>query len=376
MEYYDDFGRFVLGAEQLSVCRELLLSDSTPKQRMAVILLDSLTDALLYRIMERAFLYSDQAWFRHLLPLYPSKKRERARLHFSERLKIARDPSYSTAVAGYPAIITETDTAVIAIGHSYRNAAYHRDTHNPAVLATIGKVFFKSVSKLFVSDQAPGHRLSVTREQGDRLRSIGIDLDGGQSRHEVLGFRDVAVSFTATLNKGMDVATRELATELAEDLAFRVHDAKENINTLREAPGDIDEHLEWMEFWTSQHQTDKELLRLKDARDKITHDIGRMSFDQVTSEMREQEAEAANAYNRRFWELWQTREPAVVNAIVKSLDDSEKLTVQLPLRRSSTSILQDYHRADERLSVIEELLSDAVAAYDREINEQIHDRRI
>lgn len=68
MEYYDDFGRFVLGAEQLSVCCELLLSDSTPKQRMAVILLDSLTDALLYRIMEGAFLHSDQGWFSHLLP--------------------------------------------------------------------------------------------------------------------------------------------------------------------------------------------------------------------------------------------------------------------------------------------------------------------
>lgn len=39
MEAYDDFGRFVLGAEQLGVCRELVLSDSTPKQRMAVILL-------------------------------------------------------------------------------------------------------------------------------------------------------------------------------------------------------------------------------------------------------------------------------------------------------------------------------------------------
>jgi hypothetical protein len=371
MEHYDDFGRFVLGAEQLSVCRELLLSDSTPKQRMAVILLDSLTDALLYRIMERAFLYSDRAWFSHLLPLYPNKKREKARLHFSERLKIARDPSYSTVVAGHPTIITETDTTVLAIGHSYRNAAYHRDAHNPAVLATIGKVFFKSVGQLFVSDQLPGHGLYITREQGDRLRSVGIAPGDSHTTHEILHFHDAASDFTSALNKGIDVATRELALELTEDLVFRVQDAKENIDYLREVPGDIDEHLEWMEFWAS-HQTDQELMRLKDTRDIVARDIKRMSFEQVTSEMREKEAEAANSYNERFWDLWQTRKPSIGNTIVKSLGDIEKLAVRLPVKRSSASILQEYYRADKRLNTIEQLLGEAVAAYDERISEQIH----
>jgi len=106
MDRYDSFDRFVLGAEQLAVCRELLLSASTPKQRMAVILLDSLADALLWRLMEETFLYSDRAWFSHLLPQYPTRKREKMRRHFSERLRLARDPSYATAVAGYPAVVT------------------------------------------------------------------------------------------------------------------------------------------------------------------------------------------------------------------------------------------------------------------------------
>ena len=38
---YDEFERFVLGAEQLIACRDLLSSDSPAKHRMAVILLDS-----------------------------------------------------------------------------------------------------------------------------------------------------------------------------------------------------------------------------------------------------------------------------------------------------------------------------------------------
>jgi hypothetical protein len=108
--------------------------------------------------------------------------------------------------------------------------------------------------------------------------------------------------------------------------------------------------------------------------DEIRRDIKRMSFEQVTLEMREREAEAANAYNRRWWDLWQTRKPAAGNGIVKNLDDIEKLAARLPAKRSSAPVLQDYYNADNRLSVIEQLLSDAVAVYDEEIDAQVHSR--
>jgi hypothetical protein len=371
MERYDDFGHFILGAEQLSVSQELLLTSSAPKQRMAIILLDSLADALLYRLMERAFLYSDRAWFSHLLPLYPSKKRERARLHFSERLKIARAPSYDTAVAGYPALITETDTTILAVGHSYRNAAYHRDSHNPDVLATIGKVFFKPVGKLFVNAQLPGHGMQVTRAQEDRLRSVGININDGRSRQGMLYLRDAAAAFIATRNDGLDVAAPELARELAEDLVYRIQDARENIDYLREIPGDINEHLEWMTFW-DEHAANSDLMHLKDARDAIIHKIKNMNLDQVTSVMREKEAEAANAYSKRFWELWENRETTTGNTILDSLADIEKLAGRLPAKRSGATIFQEYHKVDERLSKIERLLSEAVTSYDEYVNEQIH----
>jgi len=363
MEPYDDFGRFILGAEQLSVCRELLLSASTPKQRMAVILLDSLAEALLYRVMQEAFLYSDQAWFSDLLPLYPEKKRQRMRTHFAEKLKILREPSYAIAVAGYPAIVTETDITTMAIGHSYRNAAYHRDTHNPAVLATIGKMFFKSVSALFVSAQHPGVGLYITKGQAARLSSVGIDLSESKLGHEILEYRDAAIGLISSLKDGMDVAAEDMALELAEDLESRLEDLKESIDYLREAPGDIDEHLEWMEFWTSNCD-DEELMRLKDARDKTIHDLRNMSVNQITPAMRDEEARAANAHGNRFWELWQERETRTNSTILDSLSDIQKVATRLPMRTLLAPILEEYRAADERLSTIEQQISEAVAAYE------------
>lgn len=315
--------------------------------------------------METAFLYSDRAWFSHLLPLYPEKKREKARRYFAERLKIARGPSYATAVAGYPSIVTESDITVLAIGHSYRNAAYHRDTHNPAILAIIGKLFFKPVSVLFVNAQPRGVESYITKGQADRLRSVGIDLGSGKSSTR-LNYHDAASNLASLLNEGMEVAARELAQELAEDLEFRVQDVKDSINYLREAPGDIDDNLEWLEFWAS-HRADEELMRLKDERDMFRHYIRNMDFARVTPEMRGKETELADAYNKRFWALWQARGNASRGVILNDLTNIEKVAARLSRKQSQAHMLQEYRKADERLNVIEEHVSEAVAAYDEGI---------
>jgi hypothetical protein len=375
MERYDDFGRFVLGAEQLAVCRELLLSDSTPKQRMGVILLDSLADALLYRLMETAFLYNDGAWFSHLLPHYSKKKRDNARRHFAERLKIARDPSYETVVAGYPAVVTETDITVLTIGHSYRNAAYHRDTHNPAVLATIGKIFFKSVGALFVRSQPAGIGKWLTEGQANRLRLVGVNLDNDGLGPNVLNFRDAADGFTGSLSSGMEVAAHELSQELAEDLEFRVQEVEEHISYLSEVPGKIEEHLEWMAFWAS-HREDAELMRLKDARDAFLRDLWNrwnMEGEEVAPELHKKEVQVSEAYNKRFTELWKTR--GTTKGTLNSIADIRKVAKRLPMKRSSASILQAYRQADEELSGIERYIDEAVAAYDEAVNQEIDRRR-
>jgi len=97
-----------------------------------------------------------------------------------------------------------------------------------------------------------------------------------------------------------------------------------------------------------------------------------MDVDQVTSEMREDEARAANAYSKKFFEIWQGRQAATGKPVLGSLADIEKLAERLPKRRSSANIFLEYHQADEKLGKIEELLGEAVASYDEYVDGQIH----
>jgi hypothetical protein len=368
MDYYDDFGRFALAAEQLVLCRELLLSSSAPRHRMAVILLDSLADALLFRRMEEAFRDSDQAWFRYSLPHYSAKKREKARRHFKERLKLVRDPSADTVLGGHPPVVTEADIDVLTIGHSYRNAAYHRDRH-PAVVATIGKLFFQSVGALLVNSQWPGGARSITEEEANRLRSVGVDPDAGSYGLRMLDFRATAEGLVSSMSSRMTVPVSKVAEEFADDLKLRVEEVEDNIDYLSDGRGKMEESLERLEFRASLGDDDTELMRLKDARDLLGRKIWKIGPSEATRELYEQRARAADAYAKRFIELWGAREKT--KGTLDRLADIRKVSERLPRKRSSAVILRTYSQADEELSVIEGYIDEAVAAFDDHVNNEV-----
>jgi hypothetical protein len=170
----------------------------------------------------------------------------------------------------------------------------------------------------------------------------------------------------------MEVAAHELSRELAEDLEFRVQEVEEHISYLSEVPGKIEEHLEWMAFWAS-HREDAELMRLKDARDAFLRDLWNMEGEEVAPELHKKEVQVAEAYNKRFAELWKTR--GTTKGTLNSIADIRKVAKRLPMKRSSASILQAYRQADEELSGIERYIDEAVAAYDEAVNQEIDRRR-
>lgn len=145
MRYGDMPGdHFFLGLEQLEVCREFLLSGSAAKARMSVILLDGLVDALLYRRLEVLYWASEEPMIRREMHSYPKKVRKEARLNFARRVELAQETTYYDELwGGSGAIVDEMDAAILVVGHSYRNDAYHRDTHNPSVIDLVGKGAFR-----------------------------------------------------------------------------------------------------------------------------------------------------------------------------------------------------------------------------------------
>jgi hypothetical protein len=184
---------FVRDLETLEVSRELLLSGSIAKARMALILLDSLIDALLYRRLVLMYAAEEENWIMDP-PRFPKSVRTTARKNFDERLRIVQQPSWLPWIGSSEPLVMELEAVVLSVGHSYRNAAYHRDTHNPKVVAPLTKVFYGAVATAFSRSHAHGLVIGVggglSGELPDPLVRLGIENPGGLG----LTHRDAAVA--------------------------------------------------------------------------------------------------------------------------------------------------------------------------------------
>ena len=123
--------QFRLIVEQLEVSRQLILSKSLFKARMAIILLDNIADVLLYRRTSEMF--ADDDFAKKVLPQqFPRQLRKEAWKNFHIRLGLEKSDRP----------ILPTDSVILGIGHRYRNAAYHKDEHNPAVTTMLARIIF------------------------------------------------------------------------------------------------------------------------------------------------------------------------------------------------------------------------------------------
>jgi hypothetical protein len=238
--------RFFLGFEQLEVCRELLLADSPAKARMAVILLDGLADAILYRRLQDLYRASEEPLTRQEMPRYPKKLRREARMNFARRVELGQQVTYYDEWwSGGGAPVDDTDATVLLVGHSYRNDAYHHDRHNAATIDLVGRVLFAAVARVFARAQSASWGLSSPEPRRETLERLGV---GGDDF--MLTYRDAAEQTTATLRAGLQVSVEELAAGLADDLSWRADEAQELVDYLPEKGEKLDEQLARFEIWS------------------------------------------------------------------------------------------------------------------------------
>ena len=366
MRYGDTPGdRFFLGLEQLEVCRELLRSGSPAKARMAVILLDGLLDALLYRRLEALYRASEDPMTRRDMDPYPKKVRREARLNFARRIELAQESTYYDELwGGSGAVVDEDDAAILLVGHSYRNNAYHRDTHNPAVIDLVGKTLFAAVARVFTRAQSASWGLSNSAERQAVLARLGVKDDGS------LTYRDAAAQAAETLGAGLDVHVEALGDALAEDLGVRSDEAAELADYLPETANELDVSLARYEVW-SKHAADDDLLELAARMEPFTR-ARREGLRSIPDDYVLEAKDATRAYIERMRELERTSETRVSLSLI---DQARETADRLRAGSSVAAVMTDYHATDNDLSLLEEYLADAVAAYDTYINEEIDRHR-
>ena len=119
----DELDQFRITVQHFESCRDLILEGGEARCRAALILLDHVSEVILYRIINQEYERDDT--FRKVVPeKYPPKLRGQIKRSFTSKLEVVTKTHTLTV------IVSKT----LTILHDYRNATYHRDKHNPAVL--------------------------------------------------------------------------------------------------------------------------------------------------------------------------------------------------------------------------------------------------
>src|SRR5436309_12215269 len=110
---------------------------------MALILLDGLADAMLFRRIEQLYEASEDPFLMHKMRRYSTRDRNLARQRFNRRVEMVRRVTeVDWWVGDEEALSDDADAPVLKVGHRYRNNAYHEDTYNAFVGTSIAQILF------------------------------------------------------------------------------------------------------------------------------------------------------------------------------------------------------------------------------------------
>jgi hypothetical protein len=355
-------GDLFLALEQLEAIRDLLLANSAVKDRMALILLDALADALLFRRLEQIYEATEEPHLRYKMPRFSRQDRFAARQRFNRRVEIARQVTELDGWVGDgDELISESDAAILKVGHSYRNGAYHEGALNPYVTATIARVLFGAVGRLVARTEQPGVAVgSLLQRRIDQLAGWGYETG------PMLELRPAAEVVTERFASELAVETSELRELLADDLEGRVESLRSDVVFLGESGVDPAKIIEGVELW-SHYGADEQLLELQAQFDPFAIYEARERGE--TSDDVAARADAAlKRYRERMDELEREHKQRVsLDLLYRATSSATRVRAMSETRK----ILVDYQDVERPLAELEGYVDEAVRALDREIQRQI-----
>lgn len=355
---YDAIDRFVTFAEQLDVAADLVAADTLPKARMALVAVDNLADLLLHRHAERVFAASERSWW-HEHRRFTRVERQRILNDFRRLLKIAGQ-RWDMAWQKIEVVVPAEDSPILRIGRSYRNAVYHKDRHNAALIQPLTILYMQAVGRAFSRFYEPGTAWSTTAERVAPLHAFGYSLPERELGGRMFEFRGAAETVTEAITGRFDVPLAPLRTWLAADLVTRtVRLARIAVGLLEE--GMPDERFEfafnWSLFWDACG-ADPEAMKLQARREELSPVRGQS--DENAGSDRELYEQVNQEYIERWHELQREFEPPVRwHDIPRVVKRAEKLATA----KSVPSLLQRYETLDREVNYLEDGISGAISSW-------------
>jgi len=225
---------FELAVEQLEEAARLVRTGSPLKCRRALILLDNLGEILTYRFCQERYRRDFE-----LVQAFPPK------LSRSRWRKILGGyPERLNACHSQFDIVSNTDLAILRIGHHYRNASYHRDFHNKAAIAILARLMCEVTCRLFSTVYANSGLVGgALREYTEFLAPYGLQGD-------TVDFPEVSSSIGQRLLNGETLDPRFVRDVLSTDICDRVGRLVTNRKRWWPSMTDaaINEGMKWSEF--------------------------------------------------------------------------------------------------------------------------------
>jgi len=355
---YDAIDRFVTFAEQLDVAADLVQADTLPKARMALVAVDNLADLLLHRHAERVFAASERSWW-HEHRRFTRVERQRILNDFRSLLKIAGQ-SWDMAWERIEVVVPAEESPILRIGRGYRNAVYHEDRHNAALIQPLTILYMQAVGRAFSRFYRPGPAWSATTDQVAPLDAFGYSLPDRELGGRMFEFRGAAETVTEAITGRFDVPLAPLRTWLAEDLVARtLRLARIAVGLLEE--GMPDERFEfafnWALFWDACG-ADPEAMKLQARREELSPALGR-SDEHAPSE-RELREQVNQEYIERWHKLKREFKPPVRWYDIPQVG---KPAGRLAASKSVPSLLQRYEVLDREVNYLEDGISGAIGSW-------------
>lgn len=321
--------------EILEACQGFISSSSPVKIRLAIILLDNLAEVLMYHKC-KDILEHDDYFKRFVAARYSNADRDRVDKDFAGKVWF---------LSKKVDLLPGDDATVLRVGHAYRNAAFHRDEHNPQANRVIVVIAFEVACRL-LSIAYGDNTLSGRDESVERwLRTYGIDQPyleyGPASRH-----------IGAHLLKAIAVSDEDVKTALACDLHERWQLLVDRV--LRELP--------------LQELVLDEILKTEEFDAQFDDDSASESIREATRLIGKGETFSRKEYDRREREYWMTVRTAYAGFTPtlqwRGVQRMETTFRRLGRQRSPGRVFAVYEELSDRLAKAEHLFASAIRKND------------
>ncbi len=356
----DEYTAFLVELRQAA---ELLTKGGIANERMALAIVDSLAERLLYQHAQRCFSAGD-ARVGILTDPFPAARRTKILNDFRARVQLAMtDEEFFIFINP---LLDERDAEIFRLAHDYRGPSYHRGEHNPALAGPLGRLYAQAVGRALT--RAMSNSFSTfSRDSVVELEELHAE-DGPLSPSHATGPIVGVITDRLTVDHG------ELAKQLRADIERRLKVVEDEVEGLRRDLDDekIGELIVGAQHW-AEHRGDEELHRLSREEQILENETGDLEDpDEVDDGLLKRIAENKVAQFTRMEEL---RSQTDIRVDLGTIQVLRQRSSRLAQKVQVGPLLQAYGQIDELLGVLETMVEWAADSWERWVQQAIDERR-